>query len=462
MAASTRARVGSLTRGLSLSTRDTVPAPTPACAATSAMVTTTPLSRASPWNRFQISWRERTSRLTKCQWKRFPRAGPTPMRSSVWCRSDEDPLVGPPGGDQRFDPEAPLRDRLHQVVHEPLELAEVAALEGAVAEGGVLADDRVARVPVAAGLGVEPVDVAGAVLHLLYHPRLGGVGVVAGVAQQQHGGLGADLPAPALPELLEGMAVVAVAVDPDDVGLGVDPVDRLPDVLDALEHAGHLVDAVDEHERPHLGELVADGVDEVQREAGEGRHRPRDVGDDEDLGLGRPGVAELRIDRHAAGRQRVPHGRAEVERALAAVAPLAGQAYRQLAGERVDRLAQRGHLLAASVHEVDVLGQGLAERAGHGLDAAVGHQAPSDLGLDLLAEVVDPGLVLVALEPLLERGERLRRLVPGLLHEAVEDAVEVEVAQRAVEVVGAADGAPGLHARVASHGLAGSGPVAGP
>src|ERR671910_3640358 len=42
MAASTRARVGSLTRGLSLSTRDTVPAPTPACAATSAMVTTTP------------------------------------------------------------------------------------------------------------------------------------------------------------------------------------------------------------------------------------------------------------------------------------------------------------------------------------------------------------------------------------------------------------------------------------
>src|SRR5918994_1312714 len=42
MAASTRARVRSLTRGLSLSTRDTVPAPTPACAATSAMVTTTP------------------------------------------------------------------------------------------------------------------------------------------------------------------------------------------------------------------------------------------------------------------------------------------------------------------------------------------------------------------------------------------------------------------------------------
>src|ERR687897_283082 len=185
MAASTRARVRSLTRGLSLSTRDTVPAPTPACAATSAMVTTTPLFRASPWNRFQLS-------------------RPSPMRSNVWCRG----TTPPPGGDQRFDPEAPLRDRLHQVVHESLELAEVAALEGAVAERGVLADDRVARVPVAAGLGVEPVDVAGAGLPLPHHPPLGGGGVVWGVAPNQDGGLGADLLAPALPEHFEGVAVV--------------------------------------------------------------------------------------------------------------------------------------------------------------------------------------------------------------------------------------------------------------
>jgi hypothetical protein len=82
----------------------------------------------------------------------------------------------------------------------------------------------------------------------------------------------------------------------------------------------------------------------------------------------------------------VAHRAAEVERALAAVAPLAGQAHRELAGERVDRLAQRRHLLAAGVHEVDVLGQRLAQRAGHGLDAAVGHQAAADLGLDLLAQ----------------------------------------------------------------------------
>ena len=51
-----------------------------------------------------------------------------------------------------------------QVVDELLELAEVAALEGAVAVGGVLADDGVAGVPVALRFGVEPVDVPGAVL----------------------------------------------------------------------------------------------------------------------------------------------------------------------------------------------------------------------------------------------------------------------------------------------------------
>ena len=52
-----------------------------------------------------------------------------------------------------------------------------------------------------------------------------------------------------LPEHLEGVAVVGVAVDPHDVGLGVDPVDGLADVLDALEEPGDLVDAVDEDER---------------------------------------------------------------------------------------------------------------------------------------------------------------------------------------------------------------------
>ena len=98
--------------------------------------------------------------------------------------------------------------------------------------------------------------------------------VVPRVAEDHHRRLRADLLALALPEDLEGVAVVGVAVDPHDVGLGVDAVDRLADVLDALEHPGHLVDAVDEDERAHLGELARDRVHEVEREAGERGHRP--------------------------------------------------------------------------------------------------------------------------------------------------------------------------------------------
>src|SRR3546814_3859099 len=76
-------------------------------------------------------------------------------------------------------------------------------------------------------------------------------------------------------------------VDPHDVGLGVHPVHGLGDVVDPLEHVGDLVDAIDEDEGPDLRELPGDRVDEVQRETGEGSHGAGDVGDDEDLGLGR-------------------------------------------------------------------------------------------------------------------------------------------------------------------------------
>ena len=124
--------------------------------------------------------------------------------------------------------------------------------------------------------------------------------VVAGVAEEDHRRLGRDLLAPPLPQRLERVAVVGVAVHPDHVGLGVDPVDGLGDVLDPLEVARHLVDAVDEDERAHPRELRGDGVDELEGEAGEGGHRPGDVGDDEDLRLGRPGIAELRLGRHAS------------------------------------------------------------------------------------------------------------------------------------------------------------------
>ena len=122
-------------------------------------------------------------------------------------------------------------------------------------------------------------------------------------------------------------------------------------------------------------------------------------------GLDGPRVAELRIGRHPSVGKGMADGAAEVQRSLAAVAPLAGQADRQLAGQGGDGLAQGGQLLPAGVHEVDVLGQRLAQRLGHRLGAPVGDQAAADLGLDLPAQGVQAGLVLLAGQPLLQVGE---------------------------------------------------------
>src|SRR4051794_6285083 len=70
MAARTLDRVGALTWGLLLSTRDTVPAPTPALLATSAIVTIAPRSRPS-WKRFHPCVVDSTLPSAANQWKRF-------------------------------------------------------------------------------------------------------------------------------------------------------------------------------------------------------------------------------------------------------------------------------------------------------------------------------------------------------------------------------------------------------
>ena len=76
---------------------------------------------------------------------------------------------------------------------------------------------------------------------------------------------------------------------------------------------------------------------------------------------------------------------------------------RERARQRVDRALELLHLLARRVHEVDVFGQRLAQRARHRLDAAVGDEPAADLGLDHLLQDLQPALEVFAREPLVER-----------------------------------------------------------
>ena len=96
-------------------------------------------------------------------------------------------------------------------------------------------------------------------------------------------------------------------------------------------------------------------------------------------------------------------GLAEVERAAVAVPPALREPGRQRARQRVDRLLELLHLFARRVHEVDVFGQRLAQRARHRLDATVGDEPAADLGLDQLLEDLEPAFEVLAREALVER-----------------------------------------------------------
>ncbi len=189
---------------------------------------------------------------------------------------------------------------------------------------------------------------------------------------------------------------------------------------------------------------------QVQREAREGGDRARDVGDDDDLGLGRSRGLEAQVERHAAGRQAAAHRVAQVHRAAVAPAAPAREAHGELAAQGAQRALELGHLVAVGVHDVEVLGQGAAHRARQRLGAAVLDQALADHALDLALEGLDPRVGLVAREARVE-------LVAGGVRahgQAHLEGLEVEAAQGPVEVVGAADGPARLHPGEARHRLA--------
>ena len=80
--------------------------------------------------------------------------------------------------------------------------------------------------------------------------------IVAGITQKDDGGFRGDLLTPPVPERFERVAVVRVAIHPDDISLGIDPMDGLGDVLDPFEILGDFIHPIDEDKAPHLGELA--------------------------------------------------------------------------------------------------------------------------------------------------------------------------------------------------------------
>ena len=199
-----------------------------------------------------------------------------------------------------------VRDR----VHEHLELLGRPALEDAVAEGLVGGHDRVAVVPVEARLGVDPEGAAGALGHLRQHlgVRLAAVG--AGVAEDDHRRARVEVVHDLVEELQPDAAVVGVAGHVGDAGVGGDLARHRLERPLALEDVGHLGDALHEHERAQLAELVVQRVQHRQEEDAGAGHARRDVAEHVQLGPARAARAgtSARAARRRSGATRASCG----------------------------------------------------------------------------------------------------------------------------------------------------------
>ncbi len=141
------------------------------------------------------------------------------------------------------------------------------------------------------------------------------------------------------------------------------------------------------------------------------------------------------------------------ERAAVLALPALREPRGQRPRERVHRVLQGHHLLARRVHELDVLGQRLAQRARHCLDAAIGDEQTTDLVLDQLTELLEPRLELLARETIGQLALVDLAALLRLAHETRSQIVHVDLTQGAVQVVRATHRPARLHARVLLHRL---------
>ena len=121
------------------------------------------------------------------------------------------------------------------------------------------------------------------------------------------------------------------------------------------EPVGDLVDLVDEGERTHPVELLAQREDQHQREAGEVGDRAADVAQHDQVGATGPLRLVAGLHRYAAAGHRGADGTPEVERAARPGVLLAAQPGGQPAGERLDLATHQLEVGLARRGEVDLL-----------------------------------------------------------------------------------------------------------
>src|SRR5579863_5514139 len=203
------------------------------------------------------------------------------------------------------------------MVHDAVELVEIAALLDQIAVRRVAFHLAIAETPGVAALGIEPDDTAGALANFTQAPVVRQIIIVARVAQHDHRGALVDRSDMVADEIAERAAEIRVRIDVDQVALERD-VERLLDVVGA-EVLGDLTDVGDEDEAAHARVQVLQRVDELQNETRGVAHRVRDVAQDYHLRLLAPALLEAQLERHAAVLQVVAQRALDIEAALLGV-----------------------------------------------------------------------------------------------------------------------------------------------
>jgi len=159
-------------------------------------------------------------------------------------------------------------------------------------------------------------------------------------------------------------------------------------------------------------------------------------------------VLEAQVDRYAAGGEAATHGVAKVNRTATTTSATARQSHGQFATQRSKRALELGHLVSIACMTSRSSGSGLRTDLARASDPRSSTDARITRSISAFS---------ISMRERLFASESLGELVvvAGSLRETPLEVLEVEVAQRSIEVIGPPDGATGLHTRVAGDRFAG-------